>query len=170
MLGAIIGDIIGSRFEFRNCKSKSFELFDNDCSFTDDSVMSIAIAKSILDCNNNYNFLYDTTVKNMQALGRLYTHRGYGDLFEQWIYSETPSPYNSYGNGAAMRVSPCGFAATSLEGVKALSYSVTATTHNHPDGIKGAEAAAVAVFLAKQGYDKSYIGDYIHTNYYKLYF
>ena len=168
MLGAIIGDIVGSRFEFINNRSKIFDFFDVKCDFTDDSVMTVAVAAAILSCEGDYSSLSARTVSIMQNMGREYIHRGYGTMFQQWIYMNDPQPYNSYGNGAAMRVSACGFAAGSIEEAKELSYKVTAVTHNHPEGIKGAEATAVAIFLAKSGYDKFSIGDYIHSNYYKL--
>ena len=168
MLGAIIGDIVGSRFEFDNHKSKDFELFHRTCDFTDDTVMTVAIAESILSSSVDCSRLPERAVETMQRLGREYEYRGYGIMFGQWIYSDDPKPYNSFGNGAAMRVSPCGFAARTIEEAKDLAYRVTAVTHNHPEGLKGAEAVAVAVFLAKSGYDKFEIGDYIHARYYKM--
>lgn len=168
MIGAVIGDIVGSRFEFINHKSKFFDLFGKGCDFTDDSVMTFAVAAAILDCRGDYRDLSDKAVSWMQKLGRTYTDRGYGTMFNSWIYLDEPHPYNSFGNGSAMRVSPCGYAARSIEEAKELSYKVTSVTHNHPDGLKGAEAAAVAVFLAKSGYYISDIGDYIHRHYYKL--
>lgn len=168
MLGAIIGDIVGSRFEFNNHKSKDFDLFHPHCTFTDDTVMTVAIAESILNSSADYSDLSSKATAYMQSFGRTYMHRGYGIMFNNWIYMDEPQPYNSFGNGAAMRVSPCGFAAKTIEEAKELSYKVTDVTHNHPEGIKGAEATAVAILLARQGYDKFEIGDYIHANYYKL--
>jgi len=105
MLGAIIGDIVGSRFEFDNHKSKDFELLNYHCSVTDDSVMSLAVAKAILDSKGVYTDLGSLTVKHMQEIGRHYPNCGYGGMFGQWIYSNQPEPYSSFGNGAAMRVS-----------------------------------------------------------------
>ena len=134
MLGAIIGDIAGSRFEWKNRKSKDFELLSHikRCRPTDDSIMSLAVAQAILDCNGNYDILSQQAVKRMQELGQLYPHAGYGGKFHKWIYDRNPRPYNSWGNGSAMRVSACGFAASTLDEAKALSAAVTKVTHNHP--------------------------------------
>ena len=168
MIGAVIGDIVGSRFEWDNHKSKEFELFTSDCFFTDDSVMSLAIAKAILESGDQYKNLDRLAVNHMQELGILYPHSGYGGMFGEWLYAEKPEPYNSYGNGAAMRVSPCGFAAGTLEEACLLSRRVTSVTHNHPEGIKGAEATAVAIWLARQGRSIPDIRDYIHQHYYPM--
>ena len=112
MLGALIGDIAGSRFEWHNHKSKDFELLTalHGCRPTDDSIMSLAVAKAIMNCDGDYSDLDGETVSCMQELGRKYPHAGYGGRFHKWIFASDPQPYNSYGNGAAMRVSPCGFA------------------------------------------------------------
>lgn len=168
MLGAIIGDIVGSRFEWNNHRSKSFEFLTYKCFPTDDSIMTLAVAKAILESKNDWSDLSDNTVKYMQELGRKYPDCGYGDKFMSWIFSDNPNPYNSYGNGAAMRVSAAGFVASSLEEAKLLSRLVTEVTHNHPEGIKGAEATAVAVFLAKSGNNILEIRDHINKNYYPL--
>ena len=170
MLGAIIGDIVGSRFEWHNNRSKSFDFLTYKCFFTDDSIMSLAIAKAILDCKGDYSKLAENAIKDMQEIGRPYPNSGFGGMFYEWIYSDEPKPYNSYGNGAAMRVSACGFAANTLEEAKKLSYEVTKVTHGHPEGIKGAEATAVAIFLARQGYSILEIRDYIDAHYYKMNF
>ena len=114
MLGAIIGDIVGSRFEWNNIKTKEFEFLTYRCFPTDDSIMSLAVAQSILNCNGSYDSLSDEAIKSMQRVGRPYPDCGYGGSFRRWMYSDNPKPYGSYGNGAAMRVSACGFAATSL--------------------------------------------------------
>lgn len=169
MIGAIIGDIAGSRYETRRCYNKDFELLAYG-DFTDDTVMSLAIADAVLRCNGEYGNLGQEAIASMQKFGREYPHRGYGRAFELWIYSEYPAPYNSYGNGSAMRVSACGFAAQSVEEVKILSRKVTEVTHDHPEGIKGAEATAVAVYLARTGKNKSEIRDYIDKNYYTMNF
>lgn len=170
MLGAIIGDIVGSRFEFHNLKSKYFELFHPKCRITDDSVMTVAVAKSIMEADENYSNLSKLAVKNMHELGRAYPRCGYGGMFFDWLMDDDPQSYNSFGNGAAMRVSPCGFAAKSLKEAIALSRAVTQVTHNHPEGLKGAEATAVAVYLAKKGKSKWAIRWYISRHYYKLNF
>lgn len=170
MLGAIIGDIVGSRFEWHNNRNKTFDFLTYKCFFTDDSVMSLAVAKAILDCKGDYSKLSDNAVAAMQEIGRPYPSCGYGGMFYEWMYSNDPKPYHSFGNGAAMRVSACGFAAYTLEEAKELSFKVTKVSHDHPEGIKGAEATAVAIFLARQGYSILEIRDYINTHYYKMNF
>ena len=170
MLGAIIGDIVGSRYEFNNIKTKDFELMNHNCFFTDDTVMSLAIAKAILECNGDYTNLSQMAVKYMQRIGQKYMSCGYGNKFYYWVLSNKPQPYGSYGNGAAMRVSACGIIASSIEEAKELSRKVTEITHNHPEGIKGAEATAVAIYLAKTGSNILEIRDYINTHYYPMNF
>ena len=172
MLGAIIRDIAGSRFEWNNIKTKDFELltFVGRCRPTDDSIMTLAIAKAILACNGDYKQLGQHAVSCMQKLGRRYSHAGYGGKFYKWINSSYPRPYHSFGNGAAMRVSPCGFAASTLAEAKSLARAVTEVTHNHPEGLKAAEAVSVAIFLAKSGKSILEIRDYIESHYYKINF
>jgi type I restriction enzyme M protein len=170
MLGAIIGDIVGSRFEWNNNRSKQFNFLTYKCSVTDDSIMSLAIAKALLESKADYGDLSENAVKHMQGIGRHYPDCGYGDRFRGWIHSDNPKPYESYGNGAAMRVSACGFVANSLEEAKQLSKAVTEVTHNHPEGLKGGEATAVAIFLARSGKNLLEIRDYITKNYYPLNF
>lgn len=170
MLGAIIGDIVGSRFEWDNNKSKEFDFLTYKCSVTDDSIMSLAIAKALLESKPDRSDLSEHAVRCMQDIGRHYPNCGYGGRFIEWIHSDNPKPYGSYGNGAAMRVSACGFVANSLEEAKQLSKAVTEVTHNHPEGLKGAEATAVAIFLARSGKNLLEIRDYITKNYYPLNF
>ena len=165
MLGAIIGDIVGSRFEFNNHKSKQFELFTPECFPTDDSIMTLAVAQAIMDSRAGRSDLGQCAVRAMREIGRPYPDCGYGGRFFEWMYSDRPQPYNSFGNGAAMRVSPCGFAAASLEEAKAMSRAVTEVTHNHPEGIKGAEAATVAVYMALHGSTLPEIRDEINAHY-----
>ncbi|MGI5831163.1 MAG: ADP-ribosylglycohydrolase family protein [Thermoguttaceae bacterium] len=168
MLGAIIGDIVGSRFEWNNLKSKDFEFMTHRCYVTDDSVMTLAIADAIMACQNDFTNLGQAAIASMQRLGRQYPDGDYGSHFNEWLYLENPAPYNSYGNGAAMRVSPCAYAASSLEEALLLSRKVTEVTHNHPEGIKGAEATTVAIWLARQGDNILEIRDYIHQHYYPM--
>lgn len=168
MLGAIIGDIVGSRFEWNNNKTKEFDLLTYKCFVTDDSIMSLAIAKAIMECHGDYSKLGSNAVKFMQEVGRPYPHCGFGGMFYDWMYSDNPQPYNSYGNGAAMRVSACGFAATSMEEAIALSKAVTEVTHNHPEGIKGAEATTAAIYMAREGKSILEIRDYIDKHYYPM--
>jgi len=182
MIGAIIGDIVGSRFEFNNHRSTEFELFTKECFVTDDSIMSLAVSKAMMETHkqikpalgdhehsNEYrNLLERMTIKYMQKIGRKYPNCGYGGNFGRWMFSENPEPYGSYGNGAAMRISPIGCVSLTKGDACSLSEIVTAITHNHEEGIKGSEATAVAIFMAKSGYNKSEIYDEIVKNYYKL--
>ena len=168
MIGAIIGDIVGSRFEFENYRAKNFDLFTDECSPTDDSLMTVAIGKAILECDGNFADLSRRAVSCMQELGRPYPYCGFGGNFRDWIYSDDPKPYNSFGNGAAMRISAVGFAARNSKEIKDFSYAVTAVSHNHPEGLKGAESVAAAIFLARQSKAKEEIRDYIEKQYYKI--
>ena len=170
MIGAIIGDIVGSRFEFDNHRSKKFDLFTFYNFFTDDSVMTIAIGKALLDVGKDYSNLSKRAVYNMQKIGRRYPDCGYGSNFYHWVFSDNPKPYNSYGNGSAMRISAVGHVANSIKEAIELSKRVTEVTHNHPEGLKGAEATAVAIYLARTGYDILEIGNYINENYYPMNF
>ena len=168
MLGAIIGDIVGSRFEWHNNKTKEFDFLTHRCYFTDDSVMSLAIAKAIMISGTEYSKLGSNAIACMQELGRKYPHAGYGGHFAQWLRESDPQPYNSWGNGSAMRVSACGFAAASIDEAISMARKVTEVSHNHPEGIKGAEATAVAVYMAKNGKNLLEIQDYINKHYYKI--
>ena len=170
MLGAIIGDIVGSIYEWNNHKSKEFPLLTYRNYFTDDSVISLAIAKTLLMAKTDYSDLGDMAIKYMQEIGRNYPDCGYGGGFYKWMFSDDPKPYMSYGNGAAMRVSACGFVARSLDEARMLSKKVTEVTHSHPEGIKGAEATVVAIYLAKTGKNLLEIRDYINKHYYPLNF
>lgn len=168
MIGAIVGDIAGSRFEFKNRKSKEFDFFHKRCRFTDDSIMSLAVCQALIDSMPDYKNLSENTIKSMQIIGREYPNRGFGRNFKCWIFSDSPKPYNSYGNGSAMRVSGYGYAANSIEEAVYLSHKVTQISHNHPEGIKGAESVAVAVYLARTGKSINKIKDYINNNYYQI--
>lgn len=170
MLGTVIGDIVGSRFEWNNIKTKEFEFFTSRCEFTDDSVMSLAVAKALLDCKGDYDNLGACAVKAMQEVGRPYPNCGYGGMFRLWMYSNNPQPYNSFGNGAAMRVSACGFAAATLAEAKLLSRKVTEVTHDHPEGLKGAEATTVCILLAREAKSIQEIRDYVNKHYYPMNF
>lgn len=170
MLGAIIGDIVGSRFEWHNIKSKEFVFLSRNCRPTDDSVMTLAVAKAILSCDADYSDLADETVLCMQELGRRYPRSGYGGKFKRWLCAQNPEPYGSYGNGSAMRVSPCAYVANTMEEAKALAKTVTDVTHNHPEGVKGAQAITAAIFMALHGSSISEIRDHIDKNYYSMNF
>jgi len=168
MLGAIIGDIVGSRFEWHNHRSKHFELLSDACFFTDDTVMTLAVAQAILAAAGDYENLGQLAVKHMQEIGRSYPDCGYGGMFANWMFSDHPQPYHSFGNGAAMRVSACGFAAKSLDEARSLARKVTEVTHDHPEGIKGAQATADAIFLTRSGHDQDAIRAHVEHNYYPL--
>lgn len=149
MLGAIAGDVIGSVFEWLNIKSTDFALFSERSRFTDDTVLTVAVADCILHSRD-----YAQTIRDY---GLRYPRAGYGSMFSKWLESDELTPYNSFGNGSAMRVSPVGFAFDSLEKVMEEAEKSAAVTHNHPEGIKGAQAAASAIFWARQGENKGYI-------------
>lgn len=177
MLGAIIGDIAGSRFEFNNHRSKDFELFTDACFATDDSIMTLAVAKALMDAVKQepeleseafHTRLGALCVTHMQTIGRRYPNCGFGGRFQRWVFSEHPEPYNSFGNGAAMRVSPVAFLARSEAQAIRIAATVTAVTHNHPEGIKGAEAAAVSIYMARQGASLGQIRERINRDYYPL--
>ena len=157
MIGAILGDIVGSRFEFHNRLSKDFRFLAYGCEFTDDTVMTCAVAQALMDSREGYADLSEKTVAAMQRIGRQYPNCGYGARFIHWMFADDPQPYNSCGNGSAMRVSPVGFAAHDVEEAKKLSAAVTCVSHNHPEGMKGAEATAVAIVMARQGKTKEEI-------------
>ncbi len=157
MSGAIAGDIIGSIYEFSGVKSVDFKLFTPESRFTDDSVMTIAVADCILHGKD-----YATTFKEY---GRRYPDAGYGGMFYEWLMSDCSAPYNSFGNGSAMRVSPVGFAFQSLEEVLREAERSAIVTHNHPEGIKGAQAIASAIYLARDGCSKDVIRDYVEKEF-----
>lgn len=163
MLGALIGDIVGSRFEFNNIKTKKFQLFHHDCSVTDDSVMSVAVAEMCLKgfVPNNK----DGIIKTFKKWGKKYPYAGYGSRFINWVLSNDINPYYSCGNGSAMRISAIGFYANTEEEVKLYSKSVTEVTHNHPEGLKGAEVTAMCIFMAKKGKTKEEIASYVKQYY-----
>ena len=168
MLGAIIGDIVGSRFERHNHKSKDFELFTDQCRFTDDTAMTVAIAKALLECKGNYTDLGNRAIRCMQEIGQKYPDARYGRIFYQWLHKKAPDPYWSYGNGSAMRVSPVAYVAKSAKECIELAEAVTRVSHDHPEGIKGAEAAALATWGALNGATKSMIQKRIEDQYYIL--
>ena len=153
MFGAIAGDVIGSVFEHHNVKHTEFDLFSEGSRFTDDTVLTVAVAESIMD-GKDYG-------QTLREYGLRYPGAGYGGLFLGWLFSQKTGPYNSFGNGSAMRVSPVGFAYNTLEQVLDEAERSAAVTHNHPEGIKGAQAVAAAVFLARQGSSKDEIRQYI---------
>lgn len=149
MLGAIVGDIVGSIYEFNNHRSKDFPLFSGGCDFTDDTVLTVAVADCLMNQGSYVEYIKNYT--------RKYPNRGYGGRFAQWIRFESMEPYNSWGNGSAMRVSAVGFAFDDLEMVMQEAKRSSEVTHNHPEGIKGAQATALAIYMARQGQSKEQI-------------
>jgi len=149
MIGALIGDIAGSRFEWNNHRSKDFEFFTPECKCTDDSILSITAAKALLESNADFSDLSVQAVRWMREIGCRYPDGWYSRRFKARLLSEDPQPYGANTNGSAMRVSACAYATRSLEEAKRLSRAVTEITHNHPEGIKGAEAVTVAVYIAR---------------------
>lgn len=157
MVGAVIGDIVGSRFEFQNYLSKDFAFLTRANRFTDDTVMTCAVAQALMECKEDYSDLSEKTIEVMQRVGRHYPNCGYGGRFWEWMFTDNPQPNNSFGNGAAMRVSAVGFVAKDVEEAKKLAHAVTVISHNHPEGLKGAEATAVAIVMARKGHTKDEI-------------
>ncbi|WP_348689880.1 ADP-ribosylglycohydrolase family protein [Paramuribaculum intestinale] len=164
MLGAIAGDIIGSFFERSRVKFYDFDLFYPWSRFTDDSVMTLAVAQWLMPDSDRSP---DRLVGIMQEFGREYPDAGYGYRFNQWLHSADPQPYGSWGNGSAMRVSPAGIVASTLDEALGLARISASVTHNHPAGIAGAQAVAAAIWMARRGASKGEIRDYIqwHFNY-----
>ncbi len=158
MLGAIAGDMIGSVYEFNNRKTKDFPLFSDRCFFTDDSVLTVAVADTILQQDQAY-------AKRFKEYYRRYPNAGYGARFRNWCVSSSLEPYNSWGNGSAMRVSPVGFAFADLDTVLAEAARSAAVTHNHLEGVKGAQATAASIFLARTGQSKAEIKAYVETTF-----
>ena len=162
MLGALAGDIIGSVYEFYGTKSTEFDLFSDASRFTDDSVMTLAVAKWLVeDEAHTLHYL----IYCMQELGHEHPYAGYGGMFLGWLSEDNPQPYNSWGNGAGMRVSPVGLYAKTLDEALALAALTASVTHNHPEGVKGAQAIATSVFLAKEGKSKQEIKDYVEKTF-----
>ncbi len=163
MIGAILGDIIGSPYEFdRGDKTKTFPLFNGNSEFTDDSVMTVAVAEALLNTlGGSDDEIRQALIASMQKWGRRYPNAGYGARFIYWLGDPDPKPYGSFGNGSAMRVSPVGWLYPTLEETRRIARLTAEVSHNHPEGIKGAEATASAIFMARTGKTKEQIRDYI---------
>ncbi len=169
MLGALIGDVIGSLYEFGALKRKDFPLFRTGCRPTDDSLMTIAVGCACVSADIRDESVFKRTLcRLMREIGRLYPDAGYGAQFYRWLMEDDASAYFSFGNGSAMRVSPVAWVAESLAEAERLARWSAEITHNHPEGIKGAEAVAAAIYLARTGEDKARIRSYIQENYYDL--
>lgn len=164
MYGAILGDMIGAPYEFdKGDKTKDFPLFSRGSEFTDDSVMTIAVAEALLGLSRDADdeTVRRAVIRSMQAWGRKYPYAGYGGRFRGWLTEQDPQPYYSWGNGSAMRVSPAGWLYDTIEETRKYAGLTAEVTHNHPEGIKGAESTASAIYLVRTGSSKEDIKDYI---------
>ena len=180
MLGAIIGDICGSVYEFANCKNYDKIVLFNDeggCDYTDDSVMTVAVAQALMDIESYDGMLYGKNetlermlVHSMRYYGNLYPNAGYGGRFIYWLFANDPSPYGSYGNGSAMRVSSAGWLYNTMERTLKIAEITSKVTHNHPEGIKGAKAVAGSIYIARQGGSKDDIRAFVESLGYDLSF
>ena len=170
MIGAIIGDIAGSTYEFHSIKTMDFPLFAPGSSYTDDSLMSIAVASALMQTGESHDGFKSHAVTSMRQIATKYPcpMGGYGGRFRHWLVSSDPQPYGSFGNGSAMRVSPCGDVAATLDEALALAKQSAEVTHSHPEGIKGAQAVAAAIYLARTGESRNGIRSYIEQNFYPL--
>ena len=168
MIGAILGDIIGSPYEFdMGEKTKDFPLFSRQSKFTDDTVMTLAVARGFLDAGLGADdgTIRQNIVRSMQELAERYPHVGYGRRFQAWLYSADPKPYGSYGNGSAMRVSSAAWLFDDPDSVLRAAKLSAEVTHNHPEGVKGAQATATAIFLARTGHSKAEIKQYVEESF-----
>lgn len=167
MLGAIAGDVIGSVYEFKPWKGdwRDFPLFSKYSGFTDDTVLTFAVAKSLIDSSKEERLFRENLISNFRVSAETYPYAGYGTKFYHWVFSEDTEPYNSFGNGSAMRVSPVGWAFDTLEDVEKWAALSAEVTHNHPEGIKGACSTAGSIFLARTGKSKNEIRDYVTGKY-----
>lgn len=168
MIGAILGDIIGSPYEFdRGDKTKDFPLFSKGSMFTDDTVMTVAIADALLNTGRDASdeCIKQGIIASIRAYGARYPHAGYGARFDSWLTEEHPQPYNSFGNGSAMRVSPAAWLYHDIASVRRIARLSAEVSHNHPEGIKGAEATASTIFLGRTGHSKAEIRRYIEEQF-----
>lgn len=171
MLGAIFGDIVGSVYEFRNLKYKEAPFFIHGCRFTDDTVMTVAVADALLQCDNaagDIDTFKKILISSLHKHGKAHLRAGYGNRFYTWLAIGCTEPYYSFGNGSAMRVSPVAWYAKTPEAVILLAEASAAVTHDHPEGIKGAAATALAIYLARNGAWKEDIKAYIQKYYYPI--
>ena len=168
MYGAITGDIIGSQFEFdKGNKSREFELFGKNCEYTDDTVMTVAVAEALLDAGKDADekTVKEKLVASLKKWGKKYPYAGYGNRFKLWVLSDKSEPYGSYGNGSGMRVSPVGWLYDSMERTREVARWTAEITHNHPEGIKGAESTAAAIFMARHHAAFEEISNYIEDEF-----
>lgn len=160
MIGAVIGDIVGSVYEWNNIKTKEFPLFQDKCFFTDDTVMTIAVAEGLMNGGEKDDF-----IDAMKKYGRMYPNAGYGRRFGSWLLTDSREPYHSWGNGSAMRTAAVGWWFNSLEETQAMAALAAGVTHDHPEGIKGAVGAAAAIFLARTGHSGAEIREYVERKF-----
>ena len=167
MLGAILGDIVGSPFEFdhNNYKHKDFPLLSEKSNFTDDTVMTVAVARGLIAGQGNAQKTFAEVQHEMRRLGKAYPNAGYGGMFGRWLRAEHPQPYGSFGNGSAMRVAAAGWLFDTLDKTLEMAKVTAEVTHNHPEGIKGAQATAAAIFLARTGRSKPEIKQYVEQTF-----
>ena len=167
MLGAILGDIVGSPYEFdhNNYKHKDFPLLSEKSHFTDDTVMTVAVAQGLMAGQGDAPKTFAEVQHEMRRWGRAYPHAGYGGMFRRWLHAENPNPYGSFGNGSAMRVSAAGWLFDTLDKTLEMAKVTAEVTHNHPEGIKGAQATAAAIFLARTGHSKQEIRQYVEQTF-----
>lgn len=166
MYGAILGDMIGSPYEFdRGAKTKNFRMFNDAIEFTDDSVMTIAVAEALMDAGEDAAGREEALIHSMKKWGHKYPNAGYGGRFSGWLFGQSSNPYKSYGNGSAMRVSSAGWLFGTIEETRTAARDSAKVTHNHPEGIKGAESVASAIFLARTGKSKTEIKEYITSEF-----
>lgn len=170
LIGTAIGDIAGSRFELNNCKTgKDFVLLhDQYCRYTDDTVMTFAIAKALVNCDGNLKTLEKNAIDSMVKIGRDHINCGFGPSFYYWLKKDEHNPYGSYGNGSAMRISPVAVVFKDLKDIKKASACITNLSHNHEDSIMGSEAVCVSIYMALNNYSKDEIINHIENNYFKL--
>jgi ADP-ribosylglycohydrolase len=165
MWGAIIGDIVGSPYEWNNINRTDFPLFSRSSHFTDDTVMTVAVAEGLMDGRGDEKRTEAAIISSMLKYGRMFLDVGYGGRFREWLISAAPKPYDSFGNGAAMRVSPVAWAFDDLQAVEKYAGISASVTHNHPEGIKGAASVAGAIFMARAGLGREEIKNYIEDKY-----
>ena len=167
MLGAILGDIVGSPYEFdhNNYKHKDFPLLSEKSHFTDDTVMTAAVARGLIVGKGIPERTFEEAKSEMRIWGETYPHAGYGGMFRRWLHAENPKPYGSFGNGSAMRVSAAGWLFDTLDKTLEMAKVTAEVTHNHPEGIKGAQATAAAIFLARTGHSKPEIKQYVEQTF-----
>lgn len=170
MLGAICGDVVGSVYEGNNIKKKDFHFFNKNGRFTDDSVMTIAISRACCEYlkNKDEKLFKSNCIKYMRELGQKYINAGYGGTFIRWLLCDNPEPYNSYGNGSAMRVSPVAYVSRTLNEAETLAKLSAEVSHNHPFGIAGAQAVAGSLWIILQGGNKELVKKYVESKYYNL--